>query len=293
VPIYTPIYGTAAGNILTAPNSSPYAIYGFEGNDTLTGGSGDDYLDGGAGDDAVYGGAGDDVIVWETIHALGARPINIYEGGDGFDRLIVSPVATEFGLRTFDLSDHGFESAEVHGTQHVDYYVDGWLLARQIIFDSQGRVWQSNFYDFDSSQTWRLYQQSQTSTGGLEWNSATYDDNSRVVQGFDPYSQYGWRYYYEQFETNGGLSAAYYQQDDLSYDWTFYDYSPASWWRIRNYYTPDGLVNAQQVVSDNSSYFTTYFDFARNQTWSQYTDYFNSDGSYIGRVGVNDDGTYF
>lgn len=42
---------------------SDVQVYGYAGNDTITGGNGDDRLEGGAGDDGVTGGVGDDVCV--------------------------------------------------------------------------------------------------------------------------------------------------------------------------------------------------------------------------------------
>src|SRR5262249_54482827 len=40
------------------------AIFGGDGNDTLTGGSGDDLIEGGAGNDVAFLGAGDDTFSW-------------------------------------------------------------------------------------------------------------------------------------------------------------------------------------------------------------------------------------
>lgn len=291
--VYQSIFGDSADNILTAPDSRPHAIYGFDGDDTLNGGGGDDYLDGGAGADSVYGGAGNDTIVWEVVDRLTPSPANVYEGGDGNDRLIVWAVPTEFRLGGFDLSDHGFETAEIHAARQTDYYVDGWILTSQLTYDSQGRIWTSNFYDYSNSQTWSLYQQSQTSTGALEWNSAFYDDGSRIVQGFDPYQATLWNYYLEVYSTANLLDSSYYLNDDTTYRWTVYDRTPQDWQRITSYYDPAGALNAQQVILDDSSYYSTFFDPNDAAAWSQYTDYFASNGSYLGRSGVNDDGTYF
>jgi alpha-tubulin suppressor-like RCC1 family protein len=57
-----------------------YAIYGFGGADTITGGDGTDYLDGGVLDDALAGGAGDDVLI-------GASGSDTLDGGAGEDEM--------------------------------------------------------------------------------------------------------------------------------------------------------------------------------------------------------------
>ncbi|WP_137158011.1 hypothetical protein [Rhizobium sp. FKL33] len=57
-----------------------YAIYGFGGADTITGGDGTDYLDGGVLDDSLVGGAGDDVLI-------GASGADRLDGGAGVDEM--------------------------------------------------------------------------------------------------------------------------------------------------------------------------------------------------------------
>ena len=55
--------GTGGNNTATAPNSTaPNAMYGFGGNDTLTGGAAADSIFGGAGADTLSGGAGNDTF---------------------------------------------------------------------------------------------------------------------------------------------------------------------------------------------------------------------------------------
>jgi len=57
--------GSSAGDTASAPLASqPNAMYGFGGNDTLTGGSAADYLSGGDGDDTLTGGAGADTFAF-------------------------------------------------------------------------------------------------------------------------------------------------------------------------------------------------------------------------------------
>ena len=79
--------GTALDDKL-ATNSTATTIYGFDGNDRLTGkdgndwldgGSGNDWLDGGKGDDTMIGGAGDDNYV---VDSTGDRVIEVVDGKD-------------------------------------------------------------------------------------------------------------------------------------------------------------------------------------------------------------------
>ena len=65
--------GTSGANVMSAAGSGlRAALYGFSGNDTLTGSAQADYLSGGGGNDTLTGGAGADV----------------FEGGSGNDILI-------------------------------------------------------------------------------------------------------------------------------------------------------------------------------------------------------------
>ena len=55
--------GTGADDTVNASTQTiPSALYGFDGNDTLTGGSDNDWLVGGAGNDVLIGGMGADVL---------------------------------------------------------------------------------------------------------------------------------------------------------------------------------------------------------------------------------------
>src|SRR4029077_1144923 len=62
-------------------------LLGGASNDLLDGGDGDDTLDGGPGADIMYGGAGNDTFV---IHPNDAAVGEFIDGGDGFDKLVVS-----------------------------------------------------------------------------------------------------------------------------------------------------------------------------------------------------------
>ena len=61
------LIGTDGDDTQTAPQSGNYAIYGYGGSDTQTGGDGNDFLDGGTGDDLMSGGKGDDTYVVDSL----------------------------------------------------------------------------------------------------------------------------------------------------------------------------------------------------------------------------------
>lgn len=56
-------------------------LFGFDGIDDVYGGGGNDILNGGRGGDALYGGEGDDVLQGTNI--------DVFSGGDGFDRVVL------------------------------------------------------------------------------------------------------------------------------------------------------------------------------------------------------------
>jgi len=103
--------GTTAANAMTAHVSHDSVLYGFDGNDTLTGqagddvlfgqngndlilgGDGNDTLAGGPGFDSVFGGAGNDVI----RHTLGESG-GVIDGGSGTDTLEIFGTASSNSL---------------------------------------------------------------------------------------------------------------------------------------------------------------------------------------------------
>jgi len=80
------ISGGAGDDVLSGGDGND-TLFGQNGNDFLDGGDGDDTLDGGPGSDVMSGGAGNDTIV---IHAGDVFAGEVIDGGDGFDRLVVS-----------------------------------------------------------------------------------------------------------------------------------------------------------------------------------------------------------
>ena len=80
------MYGYAGDDILTGSNHND-TIYGGLGNDVISAGAGNDYVSGGAGDDAIYGGAGDDILFGNEGNdkLYGGLGNNIFNGGAGND----------------------------------------------------------------------------------------------------------------------------------------------------------------------------------------------------------------
>ena len=107
------LLGTAHGDTLDGGLGDD-TILGLGGNDSLFGGDGDDYIDAGAGNDLVDGGAGNDVIAGgvgseqirggagnddmnggagnDTFLATKNDGDDVYDGGDGIDRLSFASV---------------------------------------------------------------------------------------------------------------------------------------------------------------------------------------------------------
>lgn len=87
--------GGAGDDIITG-GAGVDSLSGGTGNDTLFGGAGDDTLLGGEGDDTLVGGPGADIMRGEAgndtfvIHPNDAAVGEFIDGGDGFDRLVVS-----------------------------------------------------------------------------------------------------------------------------------------------------------------------------------------------------------
>jgi Ca2+-binding RTX toxin-like protein len=57
------LYGSQSGDTLLGDNADVNAVYGWGGNDLISGNGGFDYVEGGEGDDTVDGGAGDDYLL--------------------------------------------------------------------------------------------------------------------------------------------------------------------------------------------------------------------------------------
>jgi Ca2+-binding RTX toxin-like protein len=85
------VYGTAGDDTLTAVSNVASRVYGYDGNDTLNGGSSDDTLEGSAGNDTLTGGAGNDLLDGGTGNdlldgGLGSDTY-LFRRGDGSDTI--------------------------------------------------------------------------------------------------------------------------------------------------------------------------------------------------------------
>jgi len=72
--------------------TSAVAIYGFDGNDTLSGGAGSDWLDGGDGNNVIIGGAGNDTLCGAIGSTVGQA--ETYRGGLGDDTYLINTANT-------------------------------------------------------------------------------------------------------------------------------------------------------------------------------------------------------
>jgi hypothetical protein len=92
------------------------AIFGGDGNDTLTGGSGDDFVEGGAGNDVAFLGAGDDTFAWspgdgsDVVEGQGGQDTLVFNGSDASEKFAISAngnrvrLTRDVGNVTMDLS---------------------------------------------------------------------------------------------------------------------------------------------------------------------------------------------
>ena len=94
------LFGGAGDDTLRG-NAGADQLRGDEGNDLLDGGAGNDMLVGGAGKDTMRGGAGDDALVIASSADVTAG--EIYDGGDGTDRLLIQGT-DDFDVRTFAMT---------------------------------------------------------------------------------------------------------------------------------------------------------------------------------------------
>ena len=143
------IWGSRFGDVLTGDNNAGQ-VYGFEGNDNLSGLGGDDFFYGGDGFDTITGGAGADnffFLSWND-HVNQFGTLEPYEGGDTFtdfaagtDRVILSRFWFGFG-------NIGGPAAALTET-HANFVTDGNAVtgrpsliwnntARTLSFDADG-----------------------------------------------------------------------------------------------------------------------------------------------------------
>jgi hypothetical protein len=89
-------------------------LYGYTGNDTISGGAGSDRIYDGAGNDVVYGNDGDDIIV-----SVGGGTADKLTGGNGFDSFWRDSASTE------KLMDLSADEAAGGNDHRIASFVDG------------------------------------------------------------------------------------------------------------------------------------------------------------------------
>jgi Ca2+-binding RTX toxin-like protein len=96
--LYNAIFGNDGNDTLSGLAGNDY-LAGGNGNDTLNGGDGNDHLEGGAGNDKLDGGAGDDVM-------NGGDGNDTFYGGAGADKM-------DGGAGDHDLADYSKSTSAV------------------------------------------------------------------------------------------------------------------------------------------------------------------------------------
>ena len=228
---------------------------GFSNEDVIDGAGGNDVIFGGVGVDKLFGGSGNDYIYFDPLDDLA----NVLGGAD-FDTLIVQAGLNAAG---FDLASHQFERARVDFT------------------DTGGQAW---------STANQYYQPGWV----LEYTDTFYDNGTRQVQVFDTGAPDPWSSYIDYYTAGGQLEARRTINDNGTYSTTYFDLGAQSWNRYTDFnYGPASQLTARQTINDDNSYTNTFFDALHQNAWSQYTDYYNSVGAFIGRTGLWDDGSPF
>jgi hypothetical protein len=79
--------GTDGDNTLTAGGANPTGLWGFLGNDGITGGATADFIRGGGGNDTITGAGGIDTILFEASAAANGADSITFTPGSGGDVL--------------------------------------------------------------------------------------------------------------------------------------------------------------------------------------------------------------
>jgi Ca2+-binding RTX toxin-like protein len=188
--------GGTAGNDSLDGGGGNDTLYGGAGNDVIKGGAdqdalfgeGDnDTLDGGAGADSIDAGDGNDVVVYDAGDNLAA-----VLGGTGTDTLRIVDQAAP---TTFDLTSHGFESANVQTNDTganwwallSDYYNTSWQLTNRDWIADDGRTI-STTYDVSAGGAgvnWQFISDYRNPTGTLTNQDGLFDDGSTFAKSYD------------------------------------------------------------------------------------------------------------
>jgi Ca2+-binding RTX toxin-like protein len=113
-------------NTLTTSNpAKPTTLFGFGGDDTITGGDKNDVIVGGAGNDTLNGGKGDDTFIITSETASYGDSIN---GGDGNDRIVATGDGIDIKVTSLssieDISGAGFHDVRLVGNNAAHVTLD-------------------------------------------------------------------------------------------------------------------------------------------------------------------------
>lgn len=153
--------GGLRGNVSIAKGVSVENAIGGSGNDTLTGNEGNNRLTGGGGADTLHGGAGADTFMY--LRASDSTPQNpdiIQDFQSGIDRIDLTSVLQEAGLKALSFSDRfsgragdavlGHDSKTGRFTLAVDTTGNG---TADLMVTSQGQIKQTDVIWNDQTPT--------------------------------------------------------------------------------------------------------------------------------------------
>ncbi|PMR67546.1 hypothetical protein C1H66_19655 [Halomonas heilongjiangensis] len=172
------IEGTDGDDSLAAPDGDGYRIYGYDGNDTLTGGDGDDLLRGGAGNDTLNGGAGNDLLIWEGVGN------NTFDGGDGEDTLLLD--GGGFVLDFVD--DTSADYVDPNTVNNIEHLHIGGSSANEVTLDETAVIELTD----DNNQLYIEGDQGDTVNLAGDWVESGAVEYSGVLNAYDgvTYTQY-------------------------------------------------------------------------------------------------------
>ena len=170
------VYGTAGNDSLTAVSNLASRLYGYEGNDSLTGYGGNDSLYGGAGNDVLAGGAGNDLLDGgagsDTLYGNDGSDIldggagnDTLEGGAGNDSYVIRRGSGYDAISAYDTGAGRIETLVMEGLGQTDIMLekrgnslalidkvsgDGALIQNYFINDN----YKINSVNFADGSTW-------------------------------------------------------------------------------------------------------------------------------------------
>lgn len=117
------IYGLNGNDILRGERGND-TIYAGGNDDIVYGGDGNDFLDGNSGSDTLYGDGGTDVFHFSYNENLGST--DIYDGGKGNDKLVISFTESEYNLYQTSINQAvaAFNSPKAPAVFNFNKYID-------------------------------------------------------------------------------------------------------------------------------------------------------------------------